>query len=485
MASVWGELKRRKVVRVAVTYAVVGWLLAQVADMIIPALLLPDWVLRALVVFILFGFPVALILAWSYEIIPDDGDRSTDDTRKEPSKLAPSSQRSFLIGAGTLALGLLLGKFIGGGPVLPEPPTVQRSEIRLPLRLDGFMHSAITSEKGSLAISRDGTKLAYVGYSEGDEHLYIKDAKSGRAERVADTAGASSPFFSPDGSSVGFGLDGTIRRVPVGGGPSVVIAESVNLVKGAAWGDDGNIVFTNGYRTPLLQVSSAGGPITELTTLSEHETTHRYPEFVPNKNILLFEVHTDGIATIWAYEFETGKREKLAAGAMPKYANGNAIFLRNDDADFSIWSAAIDLNNLALTSEAMPLIGGVANQLAVSSSGALIYAKESDEIIDRLLLINRNGDQRVLSNSGTMNKPRFSPDGQKVAISTRITSEYNIWIFPTDGRSLGSQATRDSGRIPIWKFDGSHISYWKRSAAYTIWHLNPGDQRLPLCRPII
>ena len=50
MASVWAELKRRNVVKVAMAYAVVGWLLMQVADVAFPALLLPDWILRAFII---------------------------------------------------------------------------------------------------------------------------------------------------------------------------------------------------------------------------------------------------------------------------------------------------------------------------------------------------------------------------------------------------------------------------------------------------
>ena len=76
MASVWGELKRRNVVKVAVAYAIVGWLLIEVASTVFPIVQLPDWTVTFLTMLILFGFPVALILSWAYELTPEGVKRS-------------------------------------------------------------------------------------------------------------------------------------------------------------------------------------------------------------------------------------------------------------------------------------------------------------------------------------------------------------------------------------------------------------------------
>ncbi len=67
----WSELRRRNVFKVGVAYAIVAWLLAQVAALLAPALTLPDWVSRFVVFLLLLGFPVALILAWAYELTPE------------------------------------------------------------------------------------------------------------------------------------------------------------------------------------------------------------------------------------------------------------------------------------------------------------------------------------------------------------------------------------------------------------------------------
>ena len=77
MAGLLAELKRRNVFRVGVAYAIVGWLLLEVASVILPALHLPDWALTLLVVFVVAGFPLALIVAWAFELTPEGFKRET------------------------------------------------------------------------------------------------------------------------------------------------------------------------------------------------------------------------------------------------------------------------------------------------------------------------------------------------------------------------------------------------------------------------
>src|SRR5207237_717196 len=65
-----GELKRRNVYKVAVAYAVVGWLLVQVTTQVFPIFEIPNWALRLIVLAIIIGFPIALIIAWAFELTP-------------------------------------------------------------------------------------------------------------------------------------------------------------------------------------------------------------------------------------------------------------------------------------------------------------------------------------------------------------------------------------------------------------------------------
>jgi serine/threonine-protein kinase len=96
------ELRRRNVYRVAVAYGVVSWLLVQIATQVFPFFDIPNWAIRMIVVVLLLGFPVAVILAWIYELTPE-GLQRTDEV--VPAKSAPSKGRKidFVI------IGVLLG----------------------------------------------------------------------------------------------------------------------------------------------------------------------------------------------------------------------------------------------------------------------------------------------------------------------------------------------------------------------------------------
>src|SRR2546422_9045461 len=76
--SFFAELKRRNVYKVAVAYAVVSWLIAQIATQIFPFLEIPNWVVRLVIVLIAIGFPIALVIAWAFEATPE-GIKRTED----------------------------------------------------------------------------------------------------------------------------------------------------------------------------------------------------------------------------------------------------------------------------------------------------------------------------------------------------------------------------------------------------------------------
>src|SRR5256886_2938614 len=89
----FAELKRRNVYKVAVAYAVVGWLVMQVASTVVPALHLPDAVTTGIVVLVLLGFPIALVIAWAFEMTPEGMKRTEDVSPNE--KIPQWSRRKF------------------------------------------------------------------------------------------------------------------------------------------------------------------------------------------------------------------------------------------------------------------------------------------------------------------------------------------------------------------------------------------------------
>src|SRR3989442_15967617 len=67
----FGELKRRNVYKVAVAYAIIGWLLVQIATQVFPFLEIPTWVVRLVIALVAIGFPIALVIAWAFEATPE------------------------------------------------------------------------------------------------------------------------------------------------------------------------------------------------------------------------------------------------------------------------------------------------------------------------------------------------------------------------------------------------------------------------------
>src|SRR5436305_9387801 len=81
----FAELKRRNVYKVAVAYAVVSWLLIQIATQVFPFFEVPNWTVRLVVLLLILGFPVALVLSWAFEITPEgiklESELGPNDTR--------------------------------------------------------------------------------------------------------------------------------------------------------------------------------------------------------------------------------------------------------------------------------------------------------------------------------------------------------------------------------------------------------------------
>jgi len=90
--SFFSELRRRNIFRVAAAYAIVSWLIIQIATSIFPVLEIPNWAVRLVIVLAILGFPVAMVLAWAYELTPE-GLKRTEDVVPTPASRRPVTQR--------------------------------------------------------------------------------------------------------------------------------------------------------------------------------------------------------------------------------------------------------------------------------------------------------------------------------------------------------------------------------------------------------
>src|SRR3954469_5259714 len=101
LANFFAELKRRNVYKVAVAYAVVAWLLIQAASILFPTFEAPTWVMKVFVAVVAAGFPIALVIAWAFELTPEGLKRTADVL---PSEARPSSRRKFVAVIAVVAL---------------------------------------------------------------------------------------------------------------------------------------------------------------------------------------------------------------------------------------------------------------------------------------------------------------------------------------------------------------------------------------------
>jgi hypothetical protein len=121
----FAELKRRNVYKVAITYAVVAWLLMQIATQVIPFLEIPNWAIRLVIMLIVIGFPIALVIAWAFELTPE-GLKRTEFADESPKK-APRNRvwLYVVVVAGVISMGVFfLGRYTSskqsGGAELPD-----------------------------------------------------------------------------------------------------------------------------------------------------------------------------------------------------------------------------------------------------------------------------------------------------------------------------------------------------------------------------
>jgi Tol biopolymer transport system component len=143
---------------------------------------------------------------------------------------------------------------------------------------------------GAPIISPDGRRVAFVATTpEGTSKLWLRPIDAMAPQPLQGTEDATYPFWSPDSRFIAFFASGQLKKIDVAGGSPQTICEATNG-RGGAWSKAGVIIFSQRISSALVQVSSAGGSPTPLTTLdpSKGEQSHRFPHFLPDGRHFLF-----------------------------------------------------------------------------------------------------------------------------------------------------------------------------------------------------
>jgi serine/threonine-protein kinase len=379
-------------------------------------------------------------------------------------------RRPLVFGLGALLLGAVIASLaLWNLKPSPSPQPVTRTVINLPpgQQLAGLDNGP------AVALSPDGTHLAYVARQGGTQQLYLRAMDSLEAKPIPDTEGATEPFFSPDGQWLGFFAGGKLKKVSMSGGAAINLGDAA-FPRGASWGSQGMIAFAPSAISALLQVSDAGGAPQPLTRFGKGESGHRWPEFLPGGRALLFAAGTNADnwsnAKVAIQSIGTGERRDLIQGVThPRYAaSGHLVYAQKG----TLMAVPFDPQRLAVTGAAVPVVEGV-RQSTVSGSahynfsatGSLVYVPGGVQSVQlRLVWVNRNGaEQPLAAPAHAYRGLRLSPDGRRVAMAVD-EQETQIWLYDLT-RETPTRLTFEgnANAYPAWTPDGNRIAFTSKS----------------------
>ena len=174
---------------------------------------------------------------------------------------AGSGGRRFYVVAGLAVLAIMAAAI---GFFLPHErgtDAVYRVDVEIPEN-----HSLLTFREAPFALSPDGETIVYSARDNDVFRLYRRSLLDFEAVPISGTEGARAPFFSPDGTWIGFFALGALRKVPTNGGAPLVIGETGSVSPSASWGDDDRILFSIETRSGLRIVQAGGGEPQTVTT---------------------------------------------------------------------------------------------------------------------------------------------------------------------------------------------------------------------------
>ena len=320
---------------------------------------------------------------------------------------------------------------------------------------------------GPPVISPNGRFIAFAAASLGTTKLWLRALDAEKAQPLADTEGASFPFWSADSRSIGFFAHGKLERIDVGGGSPMSLCDAP-LGRGGAWNKDGVIVFAPEFRSGLFRVSASGGIPVEVTRVdSSKHSTHRWPFFLPDGKHFLYlalnHIAPAGENTAVYVASLDGKENRVLvhSKASAIYASGYLLFLRGN----TLMAQPFDAGRLELTGEPVPVAANIQSDpgtwrpvFSASDSGLLIY-EGTESNGTQLTWFDRSGKRiGTLGDREHYGSLRISPRGDKVAVELGEPSD--IWIYDAV-RGMRTRLTFNPAQdaTAVWSPDESQIVF--------------------------
>lgn len=221
------------------------------------------------------------------------------------------------------------------------------------------------------------------------------------------------------------------------------------------------IVFTHGWRSPLYAVAASGGAVETIALRAEDDETYvRSPTFLPSGRHVLLEMRRANGLQIVALELDTGRRIDLLPGNAPRFARGHLLVAQSR----TVRAIPFDETTLSVTGSPLQIADGVATEAggarhyAVSPGGTLAHAPDTGRSALAIADLSGSGE-RVIDERARLNRPRFAPDGVRLAVALAEGGDDDVWLYATDAPGTGTRLTFDGGTAPIWSPDGSAVAF--------------------------
>jgi eukaryotic-like serine/threonine-protein kinase len=345
-----------------------------------------------------------------------------------------------------------------------------------PTRRPMHFSIALRSPIRDLALSPDGRLLAFIAPQpkQGGAVLWVDQVGGNEAHPLAETDGASYPFWSPDSKMIGFFADGKLKKIDCEGGPVQILSDAP-IGRGGTWNREGVIVFAPDSGIAMSRVPAGGGVVTRVSGFEQVIATtmsNRWPAFLPDGKHFLYtsvdfsaDLQSESSAIYLASLDSRAHQRLITSSSNAAYVPpGYLLFFRNR----TLMAQRFDAERLQLQGDAFAVandvsyLSSVARALfSVSQNGTLVYQIGDGSTFSQLHWFDRNGKHLDgVDVPARYANPKLSRDGKRVAvdIDDPQSSNTDIWILDSihyEPRRLTFDPAQDEA--PLWSHDGKRI----------------------------